>query len=271
MRYQLLALDLDGTVVERDLQIPPGTREALHEFQARGGRVTLATGRTLRTTVPFADELGVDGPLICYQGALVQDHRTGTVLLHEPVPPDLAAEAVEQLLSANVYVHAYIGDELYVPWEGKEVATYQTFSPMKLQVHVVDDLAAIVRERPPTKLLFIDDPQHVPPRLHGLRTHFSNRLQIVQSHAIFGELTAPGVTKGRALAYLAEQLGVPQQAVAAAGDQFNDVEMVAWAGFGMAVRTGPPELRGVAQVTIEGPAQAGLATAIRQYLLDAGV
>lgn len=267
MRYQLLALDLDGTVVERDLRIPPGTLEALHEFQARGGRVTLATGRTIRTTIPFADELGVDGPLICYQGALVKDHRTGKVLMHQPVPPDLAAEAVERLIGAGVYVHAYIDDELFVPWLGKEVDLYQTFSPMKLPVHVADDLATVVREQPPTKLLFIDDPEHVPPRLDGLRTHFSNRLQIVQSHAIFGELTAPGVTKGRALAYLAEQLGIAQSAVAAAGDQFNDVEMVAWAGLGMAVRTGPPELRGVAQVVIDGPQESGLAQAIERYLL----
>lgn len=267
MRYRLLALDLDGTVIGRDLTIPAGTVEALHEFQQRGGRVTLATGRTVLTTIPFADELGVDGPLICYQGALMKDHRTGEVLFHDPVPPELAAEAVERILGSGVYVHAYINDELYVPWEGKEVALYQTFSPHKLPVHVTPDLATLVRERPPTKLLFIDDPDHVAPRVHGLRTHFTDRLQIVQSHAVFGELTAPGCTKGRTLAYLAEQLGIAQHEVAAVGDHFNDIEMVAWAGFGMAVRGGPPEVQGVAKVVIDGPAQGGLAAAVRRYLL----
>jgi hydroxymethylpyrimidine pyrophosphatase-like HAD family hydrolase len=132
---------------------------------------------------------------------------------------------------------------------------------------VVDDLAAVVMQHPPTKLLFIDHQDKVGPRVAGLQTHFTDRLHVVRSHAHFGELTAPGCTKGRALSQLAALLGVAQEQVAAAGDQANDVEMVAWAGFGMAVRTGPPELLAVAQALIDGPEQAGVAAAIERYLL----
>lgn len=265
--YRLLALDVDGTVIGRDLLIPPGIVAAIQAFQARGGRVTLATGRSVHTTAPIADALGVDGPLICYQGALIKDHRSGQVVFHEPVPPALAAEAAGRLLADGVYVHAYIDDELYVPWDGPEVALYQTFSPHKLRVHVVADLAAFVARRPPTKLLFIAEPDQVDPHLAGLQTHFSDRLQIVRSHAQFGELTAPGCTKGRALAQLAAALDIPQAAVAAAGDQYNDIEMVEWAGLGLAVRGGPAALQAVAQVVIDGPEQAGLVAAISTYLL----
>jgi hypothetical protein len=268
-RYRLLALDVDGTTVGRDLAIPEGTIAALRAFQERGGRVTIATGRSLRATTRFADALGVDGPLICYQGALIQDHRSGQVFFHDPTPPALAAEAVTKLLDAGVYVHAYIDDELYVPWDGPEVELYQSFSEHKLIVHVVEDLAALVVQRPPTKLLFIAEPDQVQPHLSGLQAHFSDRLQIVRSHARFGELTAPGCTKGRALAQLAALLGIPQAEVAAAGDQYNDVEMVAWAGLGLAVRTGPPELLAAAQVVIDVPERAGLAAAIQTHLLSA--
>ena len=172
-----------------------------------------------------------------------------------------------QLLSAGVYVHAYINDELYVPWAGQEVALYQSFTHIKHVVHVVDDLAALVAQHPPTKLLFIDDEQQVGPQVAGLQTHFVDRLHVVRSHAQFGELTAPGCTKGRALEQLAGLLGIPQREVAAAGDQQNDIEMVAWAGLGMAVRSGPPELLAVAQVLIDPPEQAGVAAAIERYLL----
>jgi hypothetical protein len=267
MRYRLLALDLDGTVIGRDLVVPPATIAAVQEFQTRGGQVTLATGRAFRTTVPFAEKLGLNGPLICYQGALIKDQQTGAVLFHDPVPPLLAQEAVTQLLREGVYVHAYIDDELFVPWSGREVALYQTFSQVKLDVHVVEDLPAFVAQRPPTKLLFIDDEAKVGPRVAGLHAHFTDRLHVVRSHMHFGELTAPGCTKGRALAQLAQVFGVPQAEVAAAGDQYNDVEMVGWAGFGMAVRSGPPELLAVAQALIDEPEQAGLAAAIRRYLL----
>jgi Cof subfamily protein (haloacid dehalogenase superfamily) len=267
MRYRLLALDIDGTLIGRDLLVPEATLAAVRAFQERGGYVTLATGRNVLTTTIFAERLGVDGALICYQGALIKDQRSGRILFHDPVPSPLAAEAVTQLLDAGVYVHAYIDDELYVPWAGEEVALYQSFSEGRLNVHVVDDLAAVVMQHPPTKLLFIDHQDKVGPRVAGLQTHFTDRLHVVRSHAHFGELTAPGCTKGRALSQLAALLGVAQEQVAAAGDQANDVEMVAWAGFGMAVRTGPPELLAVAQALIDGPEQAGVAAAIERYLL----
>lgn len=267
MRYRLLALDVDGTLIGRDLVVPQETIAAVQEFQERGGYVTLATGRNVRTTKGFAKRIGVSGPLICYQGALIKDQRSGAILLHDPVPSQLAAEAVTALLAEGVYVQAYIDDELYVPWPGAEVELYQSFSEDKLDVHVVDDLAATVMQHPPTKLLFIDHEDKVGPRVAGLQTHFVDRLHVVRSHAHFGELTAPGCTKGRALAQLAELLGVSRQAVAAAGDQYNDIEMVAWAGFGMAVRSGPPELLAVAQAQIAEPEQAGIAKAIRRYLL----
>ncbi len=267
MRYRLLALDIDGTLIGRDLVVPPATLAAVQAFQERGGRVTLATGRNVRTTTTVAEQIGVNGPLICYQGALIKDQHTDTILFHDPVPPVLAAEAVTQLLSAGVYVHAYINDELYVPWEGQEIALYQSFAHTRHVVHVVDDLAAMVAQQPPTKLLFIDDEQKVGSQVAGLQAHFVDRLHVVRSHAQFGELTAPGCTKGRALEQLAGLLGILRHEVAAAGDQHNDIEMVAWAGLGMAVRTGPSELLAVAQVLIDPPEQAGVAAGIERYLL----
>ena len=265
--YRLLALDLDGTVVGRDLVVPPATLEAIASFQATGGRVTLATGRTFRTTAPFAELLHVDAPLICYQGALIRDHRTGETLFHQPVPADLAAEAAASLLAADIYVQAYVDDELVIPYEGDETRLYRSFSPVYLPATVVDDLPAYLREHPPTKLLFIAAERDVGPRVAGLQAHFADRLNVTRSHAYFGELTAPGSTKGRALALLAGLLDIPRAAVAAAGDQGNDVDMVAWAGLGMAVAGGPPELHAVADVVIGGPAEAGLAAGIRAYLL----
>jgi hypothetical protein len=267
-RYRLLALDLDGTLVGRDLRVPPATLEAVAAYQAAGGHVTLATGRTFRTTMPFVELLRIDAPIICYQGALIRDPRSGDVLFHEPVPPELAVEAAEGLLAAGIYVQAYVDDELVVPYEGDETRLYRSFSPVHLPLHVVDDLPAFLVTHPPTKLLFIAHEGEVGPRVAGLQTHFAERLNVARSHAFFGELTAPGCTKGRALANLAEILKIPREAVAAAGDQENDVSMVEWAGLGMGVRSGPPALHAAADVLIDGPEQAGLAAGIRRYLLD---
>ncbi len=265
--YRLLAVDLDGTLVGHGLEIPPGTIEVIAEYKARGGYVTIATGRSIRTTIPFADLIATNAPVICYQGAVVRDYHNDITLFHQPVPGDLAAEAVIRLLAAGVYVHAYINDDLYVPYIGKEIEYYQTFSSVKLRVHEVDDLANYVKTHLPTKLLFIADEVDVAPHIAGLQEHFTERLNISRSHARFGELTAPGSTKGQALAALAAHLGIAREEVAAVGDQGNDIDMVAWAGLGMAVRTGPPALHEVARVIIGAPEERGLAQAIRKYLL----
>ena len=265
--FRLLALDLDGTLVGSDLQVPRVTGEAIAEFQAARGHVTIATGRTIRTTVPYAEQLQVDVPLICYQGALIRDHRTGETLFHQPISGDLAAEAAALLLDAGIYTHAYVDDELIVPYEGEETRYYRTFSPLYIPTTVVDDLPAYVYDHPPTKLLFISGEREVGRRVSDLQVHFVHRLSVARSHSVFGELTAPGSTKGHALARLAQHLGIPQPSVAAAGDQGNDVDMVAWAGLGMAVSGGPPELLAAADVLIGAPEAGGLGAGIRQYLL----
>ncbi len=265
--FRLLALDIDGTIVGHDFTVSPTLVDAVARFKSQGGKVALATGRTFRTSVPFAEELAVNAPLICYQGALIRDRDTGGTLFHRPIPGELAAEAAQILLRKGIYTHAYVDDELVVPYEGEETAYYRTFSPIYLPTTVQPDLPGFLREHPPTKLLFIAHERDVDPHIAGLQLHFSERLSIVRSHASFGELTAPGSTKGTALAWLAEHLGVPRESVAAAGDQANDVDMVAWAGFGMAVETGPSELLHAADVRIGRPEDDGLAIAIRRHLL----
>lgn len=267
LEYRLLAVDLDGTVVGRDLVIPDGTLAAIDAFRERGGIVTVATGRTLVESMPFVRQLHIDGPVICYQGALVRDPGTGETIFHQPLPAELAVEAVVQLLSDGIYVQAHIDDELVVPYNREETTYYRSFSPFDLPVTVVDDLPSVIYAHPPTKLLFIADEHTVGQRVAGMQVHFADRLQVARSHERFGELTAPGCTKGRALALLAERLQIPQAAVAAAGDQGNDIDMVTWAGLGMAVRSGPADLVACADVLIDEPKDAGLAAGIRRYLL----
>ena len=90
MSYQLLALDLDGTVLASDLTILPEVRQAIREAQARGVHVTLATGRMFGATLPYVEELQINDPVICYQGALVRHPHTGEVYAHVGMPGALA-------------------------------------------------------------------------------------------------------------------------------------------------------------------------------------
>ncbi|MFL5805974.1 MAG: Cof-type HAD-IIB family hydrolase [Roseiflexaceae bacterium] len=268
MSYQLLALDIDGTIVGNDLEILPAVAAAIAAAQARGIRVTLATGRMFGATLPFAWQLGIHDPLICYQGGMVRDPITSEIYAHVTMDGGLAAEAVELLRAAGVFVIAYVDERLCVFERSAELDTYLGWHPEGTEVVVAPDLASYVAGAPPTKLLFVAEPETVGRELLWLAEHFNERLAVLRSHALFGELTAPGVSKGAALKTLATRLGIPREQVVAIGDHENDLQMIAWAGLGLAMGNAIPAVREAADAIIPTVEEAGVAWAIERYLLS---
>ncbi|MGQ9550110.1 MAG: Cof-type HAD-IIB family hydrolase [Roseiflexus sp.] len=268
MPFRLIALDLDGTVIDRDLVIHPEVRETIAAVQARGIHVTLATGRMFSAALPFARELDIRTPIICYQGALVRHPLTGETLYHATMPVDLAAAAVQALLDAGIFVIAYVQDVHYIAARRVELESYLAFHPEETGIVVVPDLARLVAKMAPTKLLFVAEPQVVERELSRLIDRFGKALAIVRSHAIFGELTAPHVSKGQALATLAQSLGVAREEVMAIGDQENDLSMITWAGSGLAMGNAAPAVRAQASAVLPPVDKAGVAYALRHYVLN---
>ena len=269
MTYQLLALDLDGTVVESDLVISPRVPQAIAAAQARGVRVTIATGRMFGATMPFVRALGVRDPVICYQGGMVRHPHTGEIYQHALMPAAPAAESVALLLAAGLFVVAYIDERLCVAERRAELDMYLSYHPEGAEVVVAPDLPALVRETPPTKILFVAQPEQVGAQLERLGAHFAGTLSTVRSHQLFGELTPLGISKGAALATLAGQLGIPQARVMAIGDHENDLEMIRWAGLGLAMGNAIPAAKQAAKAVLPTVREDGVAVAIERYILNA--
>jgi hydroxymethylpyrimidine pyrophosphatase-like HAD family hydrolase len=128
-------------------------------------------------------------------------------------------------------------------------------------------LATMARAQPPTKLLFVADSSIVEHETARLAAHFAGRLSAVRSHALFGELTALGISKGAALATLAARLGIAREQVIAIGDHENDLPMIEWAGLGLAMGNAIPAARAAADAVIPPVDEAGVAWAINRYIL----
>ena len=267
MDYQLVALDLDGTTIGHDLIIQPAVREAIAAVRARGIHLTFATGRQFAATLPFAEQLGLTDPLICYQGAMIRDPRTSEMLLHTTMPADEAAEAAAALLGAGVFTIAYVDERLCIAARRPELDYYLQFHPEGAEVIVAPDLPNLLRQAPPTKILFVAEWQIVEDELARLALRFAHRLVVTRSHERFGELTAPGISKGIALAHLARHLGIPQEQVVAIGDQENDLSMLGWAGLGLAMGNGIPAVLQTAAATLPTVSEAGVAWGLRRYVL----
>jgi Cof subfamily protein (haloacid dehalogenase superfamily) len=216
-----------------------------------------------RSVLPYLEQAGIDGPVICYQGAVVADPRTGEFLRHEPIPLELARTAIGAIVEEGFHVNCYVNDELYVAEVTPEAERYAGFQSIPL--HAVGDLAAWLTE-PPTKLVAIDEPEILDGLEARLKQRFAGRLYISKSLPYFLELASPEVTKGSGLAFLAEHLGFARERTVAFGDGENDVELLEWAGFGIAVANAHPRVLAVADWVCPSAGEEGVAQVIEAVL-----
>ena len=202
---ELVACDLDGTLLASDLVIRERTVAAIAAARELGIRVAIVTGRMYQSAVRYARAAGLDEPIVCYQGAAVVDPSTGEFLRHEPIPVELAREAIAAVQEAGHGLNAYVDDELYVAEITPEAERYARFQ--HLELHRVGDLLAWL-ERPPTKLVSVAEPEEIDALKERMVARFDDRLHISKSLPIFLELSRKGVTKGSGIAFLARLLEV---------------------------------------------------------------
>ena len=217
-----------------------------------------------RSVRPYLEQAGIEDPVVCYQGAAVADPRTGEFLRHEPIPLELARETITVLQDAGFHVNCYVNDELYVAQVTAEADRYAGFQ--NLPLHAVGDLAAWLSE-PPTKLVTIDDPDVLDGLEARMKEGFAGSLYISKSLPFFLEFASPEVTKASGLEFLSEHLGFTVERTVAFGDGENDVELLEWAGFGVAVANAHPRVLAVADWVCPSAAEEGVAQ-VMDALLD---
>jgi Cof subfamily protein (haloacid dehalogenase superfamily) len=241
----------------------PRTLAAIAAAQDAGIHVVIATGRMFRSVLPYAEAAGIATPLVCYQGAAVVDPATREWLLHEPIPLALAKESIAAVVDAGFALNCYVDDDLYVARITDRARAYADFQSLPL--HEVGDLLAWI-ERPPTKLVVVDDPQALDELRPRLEAQFGERLFLAKSLPYFLELASPAVSKGSGLAFVAEHLGFDAERTVAFGDGENDVELIEWAGYGISVERGHERLRAAADWICPGPQEEGVAQVLEAYL-----
>ena len=223
----------------------------------------VVTGRMFRAVRPYVAEAGIDDPVVCYQGAVVADPVSGHFLRHEPIPLGLAREAVEALQEEQFHVNCYVDDELYVAEVTPEAERYASFQ--HLPIRPVGDLLAWL-SAPPTKLVTIGEPDALDGLEARMEARFDGRLYISKSLPYFLEFASPGVTKAAGLAFLAEHLGFDRDRTVAFGDGENDVELLEWAAYGIAVANAHDRVLAVADFVCPPASEEGVAQVIEAYL-----
>jgi Cof subfamily protein (haloacid dehalogenase superfamily) len=262
---QLVAFDVDGTLVGRDLAISSGVRDAVARMIASGIAACLVTGRMYRATVPFARELGLDTPIICYQGAAIIDPSTDEVLAHRALANELVLELIGLTERDGMHLQLYRNDEYYCESRNRFSDLYASLS--LTQPVLVPSLREAFAFSPATKAVVVGDEPEAAKYADKLRAHFAGRANVTRSLPEFVEMLDRQVDKGEALRFVAARLGVAMDRTIAIGDSWNDAPLLEAAGFGVAMGSSPPELRAVADAVVGDLAHDGVAEAIEKYVL----
>lgn len=261
---QLVAFDLDGTLMGSDLRVSVPVRRAIAQALDGGVVVTLATGRMFSATEPFARTLGITAPLICYQGGWVQS-LTSPVLYRRSLPKPEALAALDLGRSRHWHTVLYADGYFFIDALRHPQDFYERL--LGFEFDVVPDLASVLDARIPDKVLYVAEPEQIPTMAPVLAAQFGDAAEIVQSHARFIEVVPKNVDKGRALAWLADHLGIAREAVLAVGDQQNDLSMVRWAGVGVAMGNAVDAVRAAADWVAPPLAEDGAAEVLARYVL----
>jgi Cof subfamily protein (haloacid dehalogenase superfamily) len=262
---RLVALDLDGTLVGEDLVVRPRVREAIAAAQRQGVAVTIVTGRMFAAARPYAAELGITGPIVCYQGAAIFEAGGGASLRQVTVKPDITRTVLDWAHEHGVHAQCYADDKLYVEAINRFSKRYTDLA--RVEPHLVPSLRAAFAERPTIKIVLVDDPDRSEQHLAALRVLLGDRAYLTRSHVDFVEVIDPHVNKGEALAFVAKRYGVGLDATLAVGDAWNDVPLLDAAAIGVAMGSGPPELLARADAVVADVAHDGVAEAIDRYVL----
>lgn len=264
MPYKLIAADLDGTLRTDRHPFSPRLRDAVRRAQARDVRVVIATGRMYRTAAPFARELGLTSAMICDHGATIRDASSGEMLVQKTVPLDLAREVIE-CASDDLAVLVCVQEEFFTP---RLSAAAQNFvGSYREYLHVVPDLAQSLHGEP-QKILFVNDESVTDSLFVELKIRFGTELQVVQSDPTYVELTHRDVSKGNAVAWLAQRWNIAREQVIALGDHDNDRSMIEWAGLGVAMGNAIERVKASADFIAPSVDEDGAAFVIEKFVLN---
>lgn len=261
---RLVVFDLDGTLMDAgENVIHPPVRHAIQLALRKGVIITIATGRPFSFVRPVAVELGLEAPLICYQGGVIQEVHGRTLRNISFAAPVLESPvALARRRGWQYYVEA--DGALYLD-DGLE------YDQALFDIHAgparpAPDLTAV--EPPPNQFSVYLPAGVMPEHVAELQAAFGSAATVMRTHANFINAIPAGVSKEAAVAWLAERLDVPRSAVMAVGDSDNDAAMVAWAGIGVAMGNARPSVAEKADWVAPSLEEHGAAAALERFALS---
>ena len=259
--YRLAAIDLDGTLLGPDKKVSKENAAAVRRLNENGAKVIIASGRRHQNSIRFQRQLELNGPIIACQGGLIRDGESGNVIEAHFLPQTVSKEITKEGANAGVRVIYYHLDHLYVAERNNEwIELYE--SRVGEKTEALPDLDRLDGRRA-LKIVWYGDPLLLGSVRPRMAERFREKVDLLATEKENLEFMPRGINKATALAKVAAELGVRAEETLAFGDGENDLQMLSWAGAGVAMRHGHPAAIAAARfVSPEARPEAAFATAV---------
>lgn len=274
MRYKMLVCDIDGTLLNSQGKLTQDVIEAVQEAHRQGVIVTLATGRQLRGVLGIVEQLGVSVPVILGNGVVIADPAKQETLLHRPLSRDTAHKIIDVIRShgmwSSVFAHTFTGVDTYYDIDPGFDEAYVFIHKDTEFAQQIGDLKEVKEE--PIKVLLVERPEKVNRLVEDLRRLDVPFNMVISTHDFpdytFLEMFHHESTKASGIEHVAQMFGVPREQIIAVGDNVNDLEMIEYAGLGVAMGNAAEPVKEQADWITKSNDEHGVAHLIRQYLLQ---
>ncbi|BDG67360.1 sugar-phosphatase [Enterococcus innesii] len=269
MSIKLIAIDIDGTLLNNDRKITPAVYKALKDAEKEGVRIVLCTGRPLTGVQDLLKELDLftdNDFVITYNGSLVQKTKNQEIISEFGLSQDdyLFVEMTARKL--GVHLHVETEDTMYTA--NRDISPYTIYEAflvnMPLKYRTPEEMTADLNI---IKMMMIDDPEILDQIIPQLPSSLTDNYNVVKSAPYFLEVLNKQAHKGAAVKKLAEHLGIRQEEVMAIGDNENDLTMVEYAGIGVAMANATENVKNAADVLTASNEEDGVAEVINKFVL----
>lgn len=259
----MIAVDMDGTVLASKSCLPEENVRALRRAMDAGVLVVICTGRMVESTVPLAEQIGVNAPLSVFNGAMVYDHRSRSILGGRCIPQKTAVQVLKMCEDRGLYVQAFPGEEFYLERRTAWTDYYEdkingkgTETGMPLSEWLKTDVY---------KLLCLDEGGVLDAQLPELAAAFPE-VSFIKSGETHLEIIARGVDKAYGLQSVCDLTGIRPEEVIAFGDEENDLPMIRLAGVGYVMENAPENILRQAKLIAPKNTDCGVARIVNMYL-----
>ena len=266
--YKLVAIDMDGTLLNNAKQITPENYEAIQKARQNGVKIVLASGRPLVGFKRYLEELHLvseDDYVVAFNGAIVQSSGGNKIISKTTLDLEDYKELYELSKTLKVNIHALTETTVISPKDSK-------YTRLEAEINLIPSEIIAVEEVPLDtailKVMFIDDPEIIDEIIDKIPETVSSKYTVVRSEPFFLEFLHKSVNKGAGVANLAKSLNIKQEEIICIGDAGNDMHMVKYAGLGVAMGNAFPEVKRVANFITKTNEQNGVAHVINKFILN---